>query len=82
MKVKKGSVQIDSDRCKGCGLCISVCPLELLEQNGNEVNIKGYHPSVLTDETKCIGCGQCALMCPDSVLTVKRFLRQGRKQHA
>ena len=60
------------DRCKGCGLCVSVCPKQILWLNEAVVNIKGYHPSGITDQSKCIACGNCARICPDSVITVLR----------
>lgn len=82
----KGSAQIETDQCKGCGLCVSVCSLKILVQQENTLNIKGYHPSKLQEPDKCMGCGQCASMCPDSVITVKRFhpkgSHKGRKKYA
>ena len=35
---------IDTDHCKGCGLCVNVCPKNVLEIS-NEVNVKGYFPA-------------------------------------
>lgn len=60
------------DRCKGCGLCVSVCPKQILWINEKVTNIKGYHPSGITDQSLCIACGNCARICPDSVITVLR----------
>lgn len=78
----KGIAQFETDRCKGCGLCVAVCPLELLTLDEKNVNVKGYLPSKVKDSTKCIGCGQCALMCPDSIIMVKRFKHMRSTWHA
>lgn len=62
-------VIIDKERCKECGLCISVCPQNILE-NSEEINSHGYHPVEVKNQEDCIGCGLCALMCPDIAITI------------
>ena len=39
------------DRCKGCGLCVAVCPKHILALEGG-TNVKGYHPASCTDEAR------------------------------
>jgi 2-oxoglutarate ferredoxin oxidoreductase subunit delta len=69
----KGTVVIDIDRCKGCELCTTVCPRQILRMCRNHFNARGYRPVELADpEGSCTGCALCALMCPDVVLTVYR----------
>ncbi len=68
----KGKVTFNQDICKGCGLCVSVCPVKILGMDTTKINVKGYHPTTIMDEEKCIGCANCAIMCPDSVITVER----------
>lgn len=65
-------VIFDSDRCKGCGLCIKVCPKSILELSKDIINKKGHRPAIVTDPSKCIGCAFCATMCPDVVITVEK----------
>lgn len=68
-----GTVIIDQDRCKGCSLCVSVCPQEVLFLEPKRLNARGYHPAVLrTDERHCTGCAVCAVICPDVCITVLR----------
>ncbi len=62
-------VKIDIERCKGCELCTTVCPKEILQLSKN-MNKKGYLVIEILDEEKCIGCGMCALICPDVALEV------------
>ncbi len=78
MAEPKGRVIIATDQCKGCGLCVSTCPLELIAINSSVMNVKGYAPAVLQDQSRCIGCGNCGIICPDSVITVERFARKRR----
>ena len=72
MAKARGSVLFDSDRCKGCELCTTVCPVDIVAMNRSIINKKGYHPAHLTDPEKCIACGNCALVCPDVVIRVER----------
>ncbi len=69
----KGKVTFNDDACKGCGLCVSVCPKEIVELNKEKINAKGYSPAYVTDQELCIACGNCAIMCPDSVIKVERL---------
>lgn len=65
-------VTFDPEACKGCGLCVDVCPKGILELDPDEINPKGYHPAHCVDQALCIGCAACARMCPDVVITVER----------
>ena len=69
----KGSVTFDSDRCKGCELCTSVCPVDIVVIDTRAINAKGYHPATVNDMEKCIACGNCATICPDLVIRVERI---------
>ena len=55
-------ISINTDKCTGCGDCISVCPMNANQVNENmisEVNL-GY----------CIGCGVCIPKCPENARTL------------
>ena len=67
----KGKVTFDYEKCKGCVLCVSVCPKQILEQDMDTLNKNGYNIIKVTDPSKCIGCAFCAMMCPDSVIKVE-----------
>ncbi len=69
----KGRILIEEDRCKGCGLCIEPCPVDILALDESRTNKKGYTPLYVTDPEQCIACSFCAMMCPDNVITVERF---------
>ncbi|NNF99857.1 MAG: 4Fe-4S dicluster domain-containing protein [Desulfobacteraceae bacterium] len=60
---------IEIDRCKGCGLCVAVCPKKVLEIS-NEVNIKGYFPAYQARPDDCIRCAICCTMCPDVAISI------------
>lgn len=69
----KGRVVIDEDRCKGCTLCTTACPQDILLMAHNRLNARGYHPVYLLDpQGHCTGCGLCAVICPDVCFTVYR----------
>ena len=73
-----GKITIDIERCKGCGLCVTVCP-----KNGivisNRSNKTGYFPAQPVpnvvegaNNADCTGCAMCAIICPDAAIEVHR----------
>ena len=67
-----GAVVVDTERCKGCNLCVVSCPCDVLELVGQDVNKKGYHYVQIKNPESCIGCANCGYVCPDACLTVYR----------
>ena len=63
-------LDIASDRCKGCELCVVACPKDVLALDARVVNALGHHPIRLTDACACTSCALCARVCPDGVFTV------------
>jgi 2-oxoglutarate ferredoxin oxidoreductase subunit delta len=68
----KGIVTFDETYCKGCGLCVDVCPQKIIELDRGRLTEKGYHPAVIKDGDACIACANCAIMCPDSAIRVEK----------
>lgn len=69
----KGHVTFDEDKCKGCSLCVDVCPRHIVALDSARINSRGYNPAYVTDMAACIACGFCAMMCPDVVIRVERI---------
>jgi len=65
----KGAIVVDKEACKGCGVCVSICPCNVIELN-KEVNSKGYNYCYMRNPDECIGCANCAMVCPDGVICV------------
>ena len=65
----KGAIVVNSDRCKGCQLCVVACPKNVIALAPKKVNVHGY-PYVEQTGDDCIGCASCAIVFPDGCITV------------
>jgi len=65
-KIKRKIIQIEEEKCNGCGLCIPSCPEQALQivetKNGPKVR--------LVKELYCDGLGACLGNCPTGALEV------------
>jgi len=68
----KGAIVVDTEKCKGCEVCVVACPTDVIGM-AKEVNGKGYHYAYMENPEACTGCTSCALVCPDGVITVYRI---------
>lgn len=62
-------ITIDKDRCKGCLLCINVCPKGMLKKS-RQLNKRGVNYAEFQDTGSCVGCIICAVICPDCCIEV------------
>ncbi len=57
------TVNVNSEECKGCGLCVEACPPKVLRLS-DSLNRYGYHPAEYSGKG-CTGCGICFFACPE-----------------
>ena len=53
---------LDEGDCSGCGDCVSRCPMDALEMEGDVVAF---------NQKRCIGCGLCVSVCPTGALRLE-----------
>ncbi len=53
---------MDETLCIGCGLCMQVCPKDVIDIVDNKATIVG---------TESLNCDHCAAVCPQAAITVK-----------
>jgi len=61
---KKGLVKIKEEWCKGCGICVFLCPRKVLTLNE-------MGKAIVNKPDECIGCKICELHCPDFSISVE-----------
>jgi len=59
------ALKLISKRCKGCGICVALCPKKVLVVNEVE-------KCEAANEKDCIKCGQCEAHCPDYAIFVEK----------
>ena len=62
-------MEVDLTKCKGCGMCAKICPVNAIEIKQQEQNNK--HKFAVRDESLCLGCGVCHSACKFGGITIK-----------
>ena len=57
------TLKLDKEKCIKCGMCLNVCPREVLDRGTNR-------DITIINKDRCIECGACAKNCPTSSITV------------
>ena len=57
------SLQLNKEKCSGCGMCMVVCPHAVFSMNNGRVHIE--------NRDGCMECGACAMNCPTGALNVQ-----------
>ena len=55
-------VEIDTEKCTGCGECVDICPVDVLELQDEK--------SVPVNIEECVGCESCMEVCEEEAITV------------
>ena len=57
------TLALDESKCNGCGVCVTVCPHEVLSVDDRKAHI--------ADVDACMECGACARNCASGAITVR-----------
>lgn len=66
---KRASFNMFPDLCKGCGLCIQKCPVDIIVWS-KDLGVYGTPAVHTTDQDKCIACKICETVCPDTAISI------------
>lgn len=74
LKTKK---VVQSEKCIGCGICSSVCPVNAklmkmddFDPENADLAIRIVGGIAVIDDNNCIRCGACSRICPVESLTL------------
>jgi NAD-dependent dihydropyrimidine dehydrogenase PreA subunit len=55
-------IQVDVEKCTGCGTCVDVCPVGVYELQNEK--------SVPVNIEDCLICRACEMQCPEGAIQV------------
>ena len=61
--LKNNTLELDVEKCIGCGRCLEVCPHTVFATDGKKVRIQ--------DKELCMECGACQMNCPVDAISVE-----------
>jgi heterodisulfide reductase subunit A len=70
---------VDEEKCKGCGICVEVCPFKAIELQPEELileKVKFETRKAYINPITCKGCGSCAVACPVGAITPRHFSKK------
>ena len=56
------TLQLDENKCTGCGMCLDVCPHDVFKMNSSH--------AVIQNRDACMECGACSRNCPFGAVSV------------
>ena len=56
------TVEVDKDKCVGCGECADNCPASVLEMEDNKASV--------VNGDDCLGCETCVSVCPNEAVSL------------
>ena len=57
------TLKLDTEKCTGCGMCLSVCPHNVFEINDKK--------AAIVNRDACMECGACKKNCPFGAIDVR-----------
>jgi len=57
------TLQLDHDKCVGCGMCLIVCPHAVFSMNNGKAGVE--------NRDACMECGACSQNCPAEAVRVQ-----------
>jgi nitroreductase/NAD-dependent dihydropyrimidine dehydrogenase PreA subunit len=69
---EEAQIKINTDLCRGCGLCVSVCKDFSIELSAGKVALSA------NPVFGCMGCGHCMAICPNGAIAVEGRFTSGR----
>jgi 2-oxoglutarate ferredoxin oxidoreductase subunit delta len=64
-------LEIIEKYCKGCGLCVAVCPHGTIFIK-DKVNERGVNAAALKKGYVCKACMKCVLVCPEACIEIRK----------
>ena len=58
-------IVIDETKCKVCGECVKICPVEIYKQEGNRI--------IVCNTDECSGCQSCISVCESQAITISEI---------